>query len=164
MKIDASAVPSLGYSPILMAAGIIALILTVAVIVLPLLIPPKAKKEAQGRHSEQKDASEWIEKVEAVKKAYEEGDLEEVDAYAQLAQVARGFVSEEMDLNLYSKTLHDLEWAPVSNRRRYEMFRQTISALYPPEYANSEVDRAADEATVESAADWVEDLISRWNS
>ncbi|MBO6098422.1 MAG: hypothetical protein IIY26_02825 [Aeriscardovia sp.] len=164
MKISASAVPSLGYSPLLMAVGIIALILTAAIIVLPLIIPPKAKKEAQGRHSEQKDASEWIEKVEDVKKAYEEGDLEEVDAYARLAQLARGFVSEEMDLNLYSKTLHDLEWAPVSNRRRYEMFRQTISALYPPEYADSEVDRAADEATVESAANWVEDLISRWNS
>ncbi|MBQ1286881.1 MAG: hypothetical protein IIY17_02745 [Aeriscardovia sp.] len=164
MKISASAVPSLGYSPLLMAVGIIALILTAAIIVLPLIIPPKAKKEAQGRHSEQKDASEWIEKVEDVKKAYEEGDLEEVDAYARLAQLARGFVSEEMDLNLYSKTLHDLEWAPVSNRRRYEMFRQTISALYPPEYADSQVDRAADEATVESAANWVEDLISRWNS
>ncbi|MBR4399457.1 MAG: hypothetical protein IKT06_00790 [Aeriscardovia sp.] len=164
MKIDANAVPSLGYSPALMALGIIALLLTIAVIALPLLIPPKAKKDASGRHSEKKDASEWVEKVEEIKREYSQGELGEADAYASLSRLAREFVSEEMDLNLYSKTLRDLEWSPVSNRKRYELFRQTISALYPPEYANAESDRAADEATVESAANWVEDLISRWNS
>lgn len=164
MKINASAVPSLGYSPALMAIGIIALILTVAVIALPLLIPPKAKEDSAGRHNEKKDASEWVGKVEEIKQKYSKGEVEEVEAYAMLSRVAREFVSEEMDLNLYSKTLRDLEWAPVSNRKRYDLFKQTISALYPPEYANAESDRAADEATVESAANWVEDLISRWNS
>lgn len=164
MKISASEVPTLGYSPALMAVGIIALILTLAVIFLPLLIPPKAKRDASGRHAEKKDASEWVEKVEEIKHKYSEGEVQDVEAYAMLSRLAREFVSEEMDLNLYSKTLRDLDWAPVSNRKRYELFRQTISALYPPEYANAQSDRAADEATVESAANWVEDLISRWNS
>lgn len=164
MKINASEVPYLGYSPALMAIGIATLILTLVVIFLPLLIPPKAKKDALGRHAEKKDVSKWMEEVEEIKRKYSEKEIEEVKAYAMLSFLVRKFVSEEVDLNLYSKTLHDLDWAPISNRKRYELFRQTISALYPPEYANAQSNRASDEATVESAANWVEDLISRWNS
>ena len=44
----------------------------------------------------------------------------------------------------------------------FTLLRQTIAALYPPEFANAEFNAQAKDATVEQAADWVLNLVERW--
>ena len=49
-----------------------------------------------------------------------------------------------------------------NSRDGYLVLRQTVEALYPPEFAKAEWNPAAQNASVEEAAQWVSGLIERW--
>ena len=42
------------------------------------------------------------------------------------------------------------------------MLRQTIAALYPPEFADERFNDSARQTDVEQAAQWVNRLVERW--
>ena len=46
--------------------------------------------------------------------------------------------------------------------RRLTLLRQTIEALYPPEFADAERNHIARQATGEQAGEWVANLVERW--
>ena len=63
-----------------------------------------------------------------------------------------------------NQTLTDIEAAPrtTGNQHGLTLLRQTIEALYPPEFADAERNHTAREATVEQAGEWVANLVERW--
>ena len=50
----------------------------------------------------------------------------------------------------------------TGNQHGLTLLRQTIEALYPPEFADAERNHTAREATVEQAGEWVANLVERW--
>ena len=85
-----------------------------------------------------------------------------------LAAVARDFASQASSAELGSTTLQEIasrsagSLAGDSGVHGFTLLRQTIAALYPPEFANAEFNAQAKDATVEQAADWVLNLVERW--
>ena len=82
--------------------------------------------------------------------------------------VARDFASQASSAELGSTTLQEIasrsagSLAGDSGVHGFTLLRQTIAALYPPEFANAEFNAQAKDATVEQAADWVLNLVERW--
>ena len=72
-----------------------------------------------------------------------------------------------------SETRHSAGWRrlrvtlprsdSIGNRHGLDLLRQTIAALYPPEFADERFNAAAGEASVDEAAGWVATLIERWH-
>ena len=50
----------------------------------------------------------------------------------------------------------------TGNQQGLTLLRQTIEALYPPEFADAERNHIARQATVEQAGEWVANLVERW--
>lgn len=63
-----------------------------------------------------------------------------------------------------NQTLTDIEETPrtTGNQQGLTLLRQTIEALYPPEFADAERNHIAGQATVEQAGEWVANLVERW--
>ena len=82
--------------------------------------------------------------------------------------MARDFASQASSAELGSTTLQEIasrsagSLAGDSGVHGFTLLRQTIAALYPPEFANAEFNAQAKDATVEQAADWVLNLMERW--
>ena len=81
-----------------------------------------------------------------------------------LAAIARDFASAATGSDVRSQTLTDIEATPrtTGNQHGLTLLRQTIEALYPPEFADAERNHTAREATVEQAGEWVANLVERW--
>ena len=45
-----------------------------------------------------------------------------------------------------------------------DALKQTIGALYPPEFADDARNRIAQTTSVQQAAEWVANLVERWRS
>ena len=76
----------------------------------------------------------------------------------------RDFVSTATGSDVRNQTLTDIEATPrtTGNQHGLTLLRQTIEALYPPEFADAERNHTAREATVEQAGEWVANLVERW--
>ena len=83
---------------------------------------------------------------------------------AQLAAIARDFASTATGTDVRNQTLTDIEETPrtTGNQQGLTLLRQTIEALYPPEFADAERNHIARQATVEQAGEWVANLVERW--
>ena len=92
------------------------------------------------------------------------GELEREEAFAQLAAIARDFASTATGTDVRNQTLTDIEETPrtTGNQQGLTLLRQTIEALYPPEFADAERNHIARQATVEQAGEWVANLVERW--
>ena len=152
----------------LIATIVVCLVLVAALAALTALLSrpsrKNGKKTRHGRHNPATDKSEWHQRINAIVSNHENGRITREEAFAQLAALARDYVSQSMGTDMRNHTLADIETAPrtTGNQQRLTLFRQTIESLYPPEFADAEHNHTAREATVEQAGQWVANLVERW--
>lgn len=110
------------------------------------------------------DPALWHERVAQILRRYEGREITDEQAYLDLATVSRGYASVRLGQDASSATLTDLRSADVPPRHRDGMqaLRQTVTALYPPEFADPVSNENARRATVPDACRWVDSLIERW--
>lgn len=106
----------------------------------------------------------WHQRIDDVVSRHARGELEREEAFAQLAAIARDFASTATGTDVRNQTLTDIEETPrtTGNQQGLTLLRQTIEALYPPEFADAERNHIARQATVEQAGEWVANLVERW--
>ena len=139
-----------------------ALIIAVALLSRP--ARHKAVNIARGSHSALTNKAIWHARIDTIVESYEQGNIDRDEAFRRLAGVARDFASIGFHRNMSNHTLADLQDEPrlPSNRRGLDLLRQTIGALYPPEFADAHRNDQARETTVEQASAWVATLVERW--
>ncbi|WEV46017.1 hypothetical protein OZX62_06000 [Bifidobacterium sp. ESL0690] len=141
----------------------VAIILVIAIIVLS---RPKKQASAKvhGAHSAQNDKMAWRRRINDIVERHADGELTRDAALRDLAQVARDFAGVKTNKDMSSYTLADINHLPVSASADpgMKLLRQTITALYPPEFADAERHEQARSTSVEQAAEWVSNLIERW--
>lgn len=132
------------------------------------------RRSADARHSVDSDARSWHERVAAIAQAHHDGAIGDDEAYLALAKLSREYASMRMLTHhvstaqtgsaVTSSTLADMRRAswPPQCKDGVQALRQTIAALYPPEFADPATDSHAAAATVDQACDWVDALIERW--
>ncbi|WEV66432.1 MULTISPECIES: hypothetical protein [unclassified Bifidobacterium] len=141
----------------------VAVILVIAILVLS---RPRKETPAKvhGAHSPQNDKTAWRKRINGIVEQHAQGEKTRDEALQALAQVARDFAGVKTNKDISSYTLADLNHIPVSasSDPGMKLLRQTISALYPPEFADVERHAQARDISVEQAAEWVSNLIERW--
>ncbi|RSX53135.1 hypothetical protein D2E25_1108 [Bifidobacterium goeldii] len=153
--------------PAMIACFTLAIALTVLIVILsrPRRTPARATT-AQGAHRARSATSVWLERISDVVDRNQHGDLSREEAFAQLAGIARAFASEQTGRDLSTATLRDLSAYPhhagTSGPTGFTLLRQTIEALYPPEFADAALNLRAREISVEQGAEWVSNLVERW--
>ena len=136
----------------------------VAVIVLS---RPKSPGEGhftrESRHA-MTDKEIWHTRIDDIVEQHERGVIDRDEAFTRLAELTRQFASTGFNRNMSNHTLTDLKREPriPSNQHSLDLLRQTIAALYPPEFADAEYNEQARETTVEEASAWVATLVERW--
>ncbi|MDF7663661.1 hypothetical protein PT282_03130 [Bifidobacterium sp. ESL0763] len=144
------------------------LLAAVALIVaIVLLSRPRRRKAAprpQGAHITGNGLSPWRARIQAIVDSHEHGAISRDDALAQLAEVARDFASQQTGRDLSAHTLSDIGHEPstTANAHGIALLRQTLSALYPPEFADEAINATARQTSVAQAGEWVSTLIERW--
>ncbi|MEE1295744.1 MAG: hypothetical protein UHD09_02595 [Bifidobacterium sp.] len=119
----------------------------------------KARRKPAGHHVEQGSRQAWLKRVNDVVRRYDAGQIDEDEAYAELAALTRSFASAQSGRCLDTRTLSDLEREPrTGNARNWDALRLTIGALYPLEFAAT----GTHSADVATAAGWVADFVERW--
>ncbi|BDR52747.1 hypothetical protein KIM372_06540 [Bombiscardovia nodaiensis] len=160
--------PALSGGPVLLLVGLCCLLLAVLLVVLIVVLSKPARKapapRAQHVPTASKDA--WRQQIDQVVARHQRGEVNQSQAMSQLAEIVRAFASQALGRDMTTQTLAELSNQPrtASNRQQMDLLRQTVSALYPPEFADPQVNRQAYEAQVEEAAQWVSALVSRWRS
>ena len=147
------------------------LALTTTAIVLALalagaaILLPRFRRQQEGHPIQESSDSldAWRQRIDQVVAQYDKGHLDRDQAMTALAAIARGFASRSWNSDMKSKTLAEIQAQPrtPSTRQGLDLLRQTIDALYPPEFALPKDSKGTD-ATVNQAAEWVRDLIERW--
>ena len=151
-------------------AVVIAVCLLLAVVLVALVVwlarPSRkpAKIVHRGRHDAFAGKTVWHQRIDDVVSRHARGELEREEAFAQLAAIARDFASTATGTDVRNQTLTDIEETPrtTGNQQGLTLLRQTIEALYPPEFADAERNHIARQATVEQAGEWVANLVERW--
>ncbi len=164
-------VPTLPSLPSFPAIAVIALVAAVTLAVGAALLlrrrghttrRPRPVPLRRGRHSEGPDDA-WHTELADIRDDFHAGRSSETQAYAALSALARDFASQRLGTDLSSSTLLDLNRRhQVSSKEQFTRLRQTIAALYPAEFAPS-TNVQASQTSVDQAADWVDDLLERWD-
>lgn len=154
-------------TPVAIALGVALVLAVVCVVLVVLMSRPRRVPRVsrpRGAHAVDGTKNVWRARVDDVVAQYHEGTLERQEAFCELAAVARDFASVASGQNLAASTLTDITTAPrtSADRRGLELLRVTITALYPPEFADHAMDAQARAVSVEEAAGWVSSLIERW--
>ncbi|BAR07073.1 protein [Scardovia inopinata] len=168
--------PDSPISPALFIFALVILILLAAVGLVLLIMGSKQQgtQEKNRRQVKKKTRADWKNRITAVTKDYSRGLLTDKQAYHRLAVLARQFASEKMGKDVTNQTLTEIKRSADRNpglttpsdasaSEGYIALRQTIEALYPPEFADSRYNPAAQKSTVKDAASWVIGLIERWD-
>ena len=139
---------------------VLALILIVACCVLS---GTRRRPETTGSQDEETlPKKEWAARVNQVVARHDAQDITRDEAFAQLAAIARDFASNMSGRRMQANTLTDLRRLRRTGVAvNWDLLRQTIAALYPPEFAQAEHPQARG-VSGRQAADWVLDLIERW--
>lgn len=136
------------------------------IVAIPVLSRPRKQTDAKphGAHSANNDKKVWRERINEIVDNHAQGASTRDEALRDLAQVARDFAGMQTGKDMSSYTLSDISQMPVSAAADpgLKLLRQTISALYPPEFADVERHSQARETSVEQAGEWVANLIERW--
>ena len=143
-----------------MAAGLIA-----SIIVLSRPRRGGDENTSHGSHSTLTNKAVWQARINEIVNEFNAGSLQRDEAFSRLATVARDFASVGFHRNMSTHTLTDITSEPRATRDRHglDLLKQTIAALYPPEFADERFNAAASQATVDEAAGWVATLIERWH-
>ena len=163
---DLRPVESLALTTPLVVAIVACLLLAVGLIALIIMLARPARKprnsdRARGAHSNA--SSKAIDDVVA---RHESGALPRHEAFVELSVIARDFAGAASGKELSSSTLTDLAYLnrTPANRQGLDALKQTIGALYPPEFADDARNRIAQTTSVQQAAEWVANLVERWRS
>ena len=146
----------------------VCLLLAVVLVALVVWLARPSRKPAQivnrGRQDALAGKTVWHQRIDDVVSRHARGELEREEAFAQLAAIARDFASTATGTDVRNQTLTDIEETPrtTGNQQGLTLLRQTIEALYPPEFADAERNHIARQATVEQAGEWVANLVERW--
>ncbi|NEG69377.1 hypothetical protein [Bifidobacterium choloepi] len=167
---DLKALPRLDLDGPIVVAIVAALVVAVALVVAAVLLSrqkrPKTKQQPAGAHAKLGPRDVWKQRIAQVVADYDDGDIDREEAFARLATVARRFASAASGTTVTSHTLLDLNRdrtvSGAVSQDNWTLFRQTIAALYPPEFADNEHHRIARDATVDQAAGWVLALVEKW--
>lgn len=135
-------------------------------IIITLLLWNKHTTQQVGAHSAHTSLSQWRQRIEDVRIQYHQEHISSDQAYILLAEIARDFASERLQTDISAQTLTDLQ---ALERARHhaqgiDLLRQTIAALYPPEFADQQTHALAREVHVDQAAGWVANLVERWKA
>ena len=146
----------------------VCLLLAVVLVALVVWLARPSRKPAnivnRGRHDALAGNTVWLQRIDDVVSRHAQGELEREEAFAQLAAIARDFASTATGTDVRNQTLTDIEETPrtTGNQQGLTLLRQTIEALYPPEFADAERNHIAWQATVEQAGEWKANLVERW--
>lgn len=136
------------------------------IVIIALLSRPRKNTDAKSRgaHAIGNDKKAWHSSIDEIVNRYERNNLTRDEALRELAQLAREFAGVQTGKDMISYTLSDISSLPVheTSDPGMKLLRQTISALYPPEFASAEYHAEARDAGVHQAAEWVANLIERW--
>lgn len=139
------------------------LIALVVVLSRPRTTPPRAS-HPRGVHHPAGGNRAWHQRIDAVVERYRAGRITRDQAFTQLAAIARQYASGMSGTAMATQTLSDLNRAtpPTTGKEGFTLLRQTIAALYPPQFADERYNDAARTTSVEQGAEWVSTLIERW--
>ncbi|WP_033521180.1 hypothetical protein [Bifidobacterium bohemicum] len=152
---------------VLIALLIVSVALTLAMIVLTIFLSrPRKRRESysHGMHTDINARHEWLERVQRTVDRFSQGVITRDEAFAELARTARDYAGERTGKDLSTRTLTDLNRGDGADgdTKALALLRQTISALYPPEFADVTRNMQARDTTVAEAGEWVSKLIERW--
>lgn len=155
-------------TPLAIAAGACVLLAIVLIACAVFLSRPRrtrVRAVPRGAHAEAQDRRAWHRRIDDVVSRHGSGELDREKAFAELAAIARDYASEASGRDLTSHTLTDIRREPrtQSTKQGLDLLRMTISALYPPEFADGAAHPDAGGASVEEAAGWVSNLVERWS-
>ncbi|GAA6123400.1 hypothetical protein BPY_15080 [Bifidobacterium psychraerophilum] len=167
LALDTSGLKALAQQPASAFWMVLALCVCVAaaLIVTAVLLgrPRRQETKPVSSHSSEARADPWRSKVRDIVDAYESKTITKDEAFLSLAQLSRDFASNATGKDMSSHTLLDLHTEAYNTQQRgLDLLRQTIAALYPPEFADAAFNTQAREATVAEASEWVFNLIDRW--
>ncbi|EFA23283.1 hypothetical protein [Bifidobacterium gallicum] len=144
----------------LVTVAVVALVVmaVLIVVVVRLWRPRRVRKAVPSGAHATGSQHEWLRRIDAVTKRYEQGELSRDEAFVKLSEIARAYASAASGRPVSSQTLADLTAAKYADdSTNWELLRQTIAGIYPPEFAS-----ASDDVSVEDAAAWVARLVERW--
>ncbi|KAB8300600.1 hypothetical protein [Bifidobacterium apri] len=153
---------------VLVVALALACLLTVLAIMLSKPRRPRSQpaRPHRGVHHETSGTKAWHRRIDDVVDRFHAGEISRDQAFAQLAALARAYASGMSEDTMETQTLSDLNrTVPTSTGRAkagFMLLRQTIAALYPPEFADERYNDAARTTSVEQGAEWVSTLVERW--
>lgn len=125
-----------------------------------------ASSSLNPAHKTSARKQEWRKKIESIVEDYHSGALSHDQACAKLASVARKYVSALTGKNITTCTLSEISSLrnKLNNKIGADKLRQTITALYPPEFADLTMNSQAKETSVDDAAQWVLSLLEGWSN
>lgn len=154
---------------ILLSASLVVVFIACAVLYFSFKKPKKLAEssnstEAVHVHNVNKQA--WRKDIDAIVEKYHNNELTKDQACAKLASIARSYISKMSGEDIQTHTLGELASLRLKwrNKKGADMLRQTISALYPPEFADRKANEQARNTTVEQAAEWVLVLLEGWQT
>lgn len=141
---------------------VLATLAILAAIFLPRILGVRGKNDKEGTHIKPKQI--WQEEVNKVVTDQEQGRISRDEAMKELAGIARGFASQSWHQDMTTKTLAEITVQPrtTSTSKGLDLLRQTIDALYPPEFGLHGERHSGEQVSVDEAANWVMALIERW--
>lgn len=149
----------------LLTLTLVCIVLT-ALAILTAVFLPRLLRTKSGREDGQITPKKtWQEEVNRVVADHKQGKLSRDQAMKELAGIARGFASQSWHQDMTTKTLAEITVQPrtTSTSKGLDLLRQTIDALYPPEFSLYGERYGGEPVSVDEAADWVITLIERWH-
>ena len=127
-------------------------------------VPTPPSSRARGTHSRSPHQNAWRSRVEDVVRKNHSGTMDDDEAYAALARIAREFAEESTGTPMGSRTLSDISElrSTTSHTDGIDMLRHTIAAIYPAEFSARRRNPLVADTTVDDAAEWVLNLVDRW--
>ncbi|MBT1174981.1 hypothetical protein JS530_05610 [Bifidobacterium sp. LC6] len=156
--------------PLIAVIAVCVALAALLVIVAIVLSRPRRRSRKQtqlrGAHRNASSKAEWRQRIDDVLARHAKGILSREDAFVELALIARDFATVASGKPLNASTLTDLTLIDrtSTNRQGLDTLRQTIEAMYPPEFADPAFNHAARTVTVEQAGEWVANLVERWRA
>ncbi|MBT1165862.1 hypothetical protein [Bifidobacterium simiarum] len=149
------------------AVAVLAALAAILLIVAGVLSAPKRRAvPVAGAHKTGSSKNEWLRLIDDVRRRYHAGKITDDEAFDELAAVARRFASVRLGRDVTNHTLAELSRMPRSGNtaKGIDLLRQTIAALYPPQFADALTNVRVREASVDTAAGWVANLVERWRA
>lgn len=147
---------------------IVSIVLAVVLIALTIFLSRPRRHGSQtrshGAHSDKSSNRAWLDRVQRTLDDFSNGDITRDEAFRQLADTARDYAGERTGSDMSTRTLAELNRSERtgSDKQGLDLLRQTIAALYPPEFADIARNAQARDTTVAEAGQWVSTLIERW--